>query len=98
MSTDPHDLSIEELERLLAEKRQQQRARNRFNTRLTPQRNLVEQGAQKVAEVGTQHKPSVNIRRVGNRVLLAVEVCALLGLLLVVVAVFLQLQTLNQET
>lgn len=98
MSTDPRDLSIEELEQLLEEKRRQQSLRYRFRTRLTPKRNMLEQGAHRVAAVGAQHKPSVNLARVGNRVLLALEVVALLGLVLVVVAVFLQLQALNQET
>jgi len=98
MSTDPRDLSIEELEGLLAQKRQQQRARDRLHTRLIPKRNIVEQGAHKVAAVSAQHKPSVNLVRVGNRVLLAVEIFALFGLVVVVAAVLLQLQTLNQET
>ena len=93
MSIDPRDLSIEELEQLLEEKRRQQSLRYRFRTRLVPRRNIIE----KVAAAGVEHKPSVNLARVGNRVLLAVEIAALLGLVLVVAAVYLQLQALNQE-
>jgi sortase A len=93
-STNPNDLSIEELEKLLAEKR----ARQRFTSRLKPKRNVLEKGAHKVAEVGARHKPQVNLVRVGNRVLLGMEIFALLGLVVVVVAVFFELQSLNRET
>ena len=98
MSTDPNDLSIEELERLLEEKRRQQSPRNRFVARLIWRRNAVEQSRDRLAEFSAQHKPDVNLARIGHRVLLAVEIMALLGLLVVVAAVYLQLQALNQET
>lgn len=94
----PNDLSIEELEKLLAEKRKQASLRYRFRSRLMPKRNALERGAHKVAAVSAKHKPQVSLSRVGNRVLLAMEVFALLGLALVVLAVFLQLQELNRET
>ena len=98
MSTDPNDLSIEELEQLLEEKRRQQSPRNRFVARLIWRRNAVEQSRDRLAEFSAQHKPDVNLARIGHRVLLAVEITALLGLLVVVAAVYLQLQALNQET
>lgn len=93
----PQDLSIEELEKLLAEKRQQA-AQKRFNVRLEPKLNVLERGAQKMNEVATQHKPRVNFSRVTNRVLLLMEIVALLGLAAVLIAGYLGLRTLNQES
>ncbi len=94
MSTDPNDLSIEELEQLLAEKR----ARQRFAARLAKTPNLLEQGVEKVSEAGARHKPQINLRRVGNRALLGVEIFAVLGLIVAGVGIYLRLQELNQES
>ncbi len=94
MGTNLDDLSIEELENLLAEKRQQQK---RFGARLTPKRSRVEQDAQLLAETLARHKPDVNLRRVGNRVLLAIEIFALLGLIVTALGVFFRLQELNRD-
>lgn len=90
----PSDLSIEELEELLAEKR----SRQRYATRLEPQQSALEKGAQLVREAGEKHRPIINFTRVGNRVLLAVEIFAILGLLVAGTGIFLRLRELNEES
>lgn len=93
MNGNPYDLSIEELEKLLAEKR----ARQRYSARLESQTSALERGAQKVKAAGAA-RPNVNFMRVGNRVLLAVEIFAVAGLLIAGLAIFLRLQELNRES
>ena len=93
MSTNPNDLTIEELEKLLAEKR----ARQRYSARLETQASALERGAQRVKAVGAA-RPNVNFMRVGNRLLLAVEIFAVAGLLIAGAAIFLRLQELNRES
>lgn len=93
MSTNPNDLSIEELEKLLAEKR----SRQRFSTRIESKSSTLERGAQKLKAAGAA-RPDVNIMRVGNRLLLAVEVFAVAGLLIAGLAIFFRLQELNRES
>jgi sortase A len=93
MSADPNDLSIEELEKLLAEKR----ARQRFSARLAPKRGNLAGAADKIAALGAAHAPQVDLRKAGNRALLAVEVFAVLGVLFAAVAIFARLQALNQD-
>jgi len=93
MSTNPNDLSIEELEKLLAEKR----SRQRFSTRMESKSSTLERGAQKLKAAGAA-RPAVNIVRVGNRLLLAVEVFAVAGLLIAGLAIFFRLQELNRES
>ncbi|MBI5878146.1 MAG: class D sortase [Chloroflexi bacterium] len=93
MSTHLNDLSIEELEKLLAEKR----ARQRFSTRMESQTSAMERGAQKLKAAGTA-RPDINFMRVGNRLLLAVEVFAVAGLLIAGLAIFFRLQELNRES
>jgi sortase A len=93
MSVDLNDLSIEDLEKLLAEKR----AHQRFAARLEPKRNIFSPLADKAARIGAEHKPDVNLRRVGSRVLLAVEIFAVLGILLSGAGIFVRLQELNHD-
>jgi sortase A len=93
MNGNPNDLSIEELEKLLAEKR----ARQRYSARLASQTSALERGAQKV-KAASAARPDVNFMRVGNRVLLAVEIFAVAGLLIAGLAIFLRLQELNRES
>ena len=92
MDGNPNDLTIEELEKLLAEKR----ARQRYSARLESQTSALERGAQRV-KAASAARPHVNFMRVGNRVLLAVEIFAVAGLLIAGVAIFLRLQELNRE-
>ena len=95
---DPSELSVEELEQLLAEKRQQPSVQKRFSVQLEPRQTIAEKGAQKMAELGEAVRPRIDWSRVGNRALLGMEVVALIGIAAVLIAGFLKLQELNQET
>ena len=93
MSTDPQDLSIEELERLLAERR----ARKRFATRLESIEAVSSGALQKLEAARQQLQPVVNMSRVGSRVLLGIEIFAVVGLLVAGAGILLRLDELNRD-
>lgn len=83
------DLSLEELESLVAERRREERER-RFAESGDPRYKVPERKPRK-------SQPTVATRRWRDRLLLAVEVMAALGLAAIIVLALLNLQTLNQE-
>src|SRR5437588_3584066 len=93
MSTDPNDLSIEELERLLAVRR----ARKRFTRRLESTEGVSSGTLQKLEAARQQLQPTVNLNRVGSRVLLAIEIFAVVGLLVAGAGILLRLDELNRD-
>ena len=93
MSTDPNDLSIEELESLLAERR----ARKRFTRRLESTEGVSSGALQKLEDARRQLHPAVNLNKVGSRVLLAIEIFAVVGLLVAGAGIVLRLDELNRD-
>ena len=93
MSTDPSDLSIEELESLLAERR----APKRFTTRLESMEGVSSGTLQKLEAARQQLHPVLNLNQVGSRVLLGIEIFAVLGLLVAGAGILFRLDELNRD-